>query len=79
MPSARIQAQLLRTTAHEVSRTPADGTLLAAQEEHIAERVLARRYGTVRALFERAMDVMRVDMCYLELTPDRASSIDRPD
>ena len=29
--------------------------------------------------FERAMDVMRVDMCYLELTPDRASSIDRTD
>jgi hypothetical protein len=31
----------------------------------------------VRALFERAMDVMRVDMCYLELTPDQARSIDR--
>jgi hypothetical protein len=77
MPSARIQAQLLRTTAH--ARTPADVTLLAPQQEHIAERVLARRYGTVRALFERALDVMRVDMCYLELTPDRASSIDRPD
>jgi hypothetical protein len=27
IPSARVQAQLLRTTAHEVSRTPADGTL----------------------------------------------------
>jgi PPOX class probable F420-dependent enzyme len=153
LPSARLQARLLRTTAHEVSRTPADGTLddlarhrytlvitfrrdgapvatpvwaavadgrvyvraerssgkvkrlrrdqrallapcttrgrhlgppmpalgrvLAPQEEHIAERALARRYGNVRALFERAMDVMRVDMCYLELTPDQASSIDR--
>jgi hypothetical protein len=50
--------------------------VLAPQEEHIAERALARRYGNVRALFERAMDVMRVDMCYLELTPDQASSID---
>jgi PPOX class probable F420-dependent enzyme len=154
VPGARMQAQLLRTTGREVSRTPADGTLddlarrrhtlvvtfrrdgapvatpvwaalaegrvyvraerssgkvkrlrrdqrvllapcttqgrhlgppmpalgrvLAPQEEHIAERALARRYGTVRALFERAMDVMRVDMCYLELTPDQASSIDRP-
>jgi hypothetical protein len=28
-----------------------------------------RRYGLGRALFERAMDVMRVDMCYLEITP----------
>jgi PPOX class probable F420-dependent enzyme len=150
LPSARVQAQLLRTTAREVSRTSAEGTLddlarhghtlvvtfrrdespvatpvwaavaegrayvraerssgkikrlrrdprallapcttggrhlgpplpaqgrvLAPHEEHIAERALARRYGIVRALFERAMDVMRVDMCYLELTPDQASS-----
>jgi PPOX class probable F420-dependent enzyme len=54
------------------------GRVLAPQEEHSAERALARRHGTVRALFERAMDVMRVDMCYLELTPDQASSADRP-
>jgi uncharacterized protein len=43
--------------------------VLAAQEEPLAERVLAGRYGFVRALFERAMDVMRVDMCYLEIAP----------
>jgi PPOX class probable F420-dependent enzyme len=154
VPSARLQAQLLRTTAHEVSRTPAEGTLddlarhshtlvvtfrrdgapvatpvwaavaggrvyvraerssgkvkrlrrdprallapcttqgrplgpplpalgrvLAPQEEQIAERALARQYGIVRALFERTMDVMRVDMCYLELSPDQETSIDRP-
>jgi hypothetical protein len=54
------------------------GRVLTPQQEHIAERVLARRYGTVRAVFERAMDLMRVDMCYLELTPDQASSTDRP-
>jgi uncharacterized protein len=40
-----------------------------AEREHVAERALARRYGLGRALFERAMDVMRVDMCYLEITP----------
>jgi hypothetical protein len=57
---------------------PALGRVLAAQEEQIAEVALARRYGTVRAWFERAMDLMRVDMCYLELTPDQASSIDPP-
>jgi hypothetical protein len=154
VPSARLQAQLLRTTAREVSLAPADGTLdelarhrhtlvvtfrrdgapvgtpvwaavaegrvyvraerssgkvkrlrrdprallapcttqgrhlglplralgrvLAPHEEQIAERALAGRYGIVRGLFERAMDVMRVDMCYLELTTDQASSIDRP-
>jgi hypothetical protein len=38
-------------------------------QERIAERVLAGRYGAGRALFEAAMDVMRVDMGYLEITP----------
>ena len=45
----------------------ARGRVLAAGEEGVAEDALARRYGTVRALFEQTMDVMRVDMCYLEL------------
>jgi PPOX class probable F420-dependent enzyme len=52
--------------------------VLAAREEHIAERALAGRYGVVRALFERTMDIMLVDMCYLELIPDRERTIDRP-
>jgi PPOX class probable F420-dependent enzyme len=48
---------------------PATGRVLAPEEEHVAERALADRYGLVRALFERAMDLIRIDMCYLELTP----------
>jgi hypothetical protein len=28
------------------------------------------RYGRLREAFERTVDLMRVDMCYLELTPD---------
>jgi PPOX class probable F420-dependent enzyme len=47
----------------------ASGHVLAAGEEHIAERALAERYGVTRAAFERAMDAMHVDMCYLQLTP----------
>jgi hypothetical protein len=42
--------------------------VLAREQEAIAERVLASRYGLGRELFERAMDIMRVDMCYLEIT-----------
>jgi PPOX class probable F420-dependent enzyme len=42
---------------------------LAPAEESIAEQALARRYGLGRALFERAMDLLRVDMCFLEITP----------
>jgi PPOX class probable F420-dependent enzyme len=37
------------------------------EEELAAERALAARYGRGRELFERAMDFLRVDMCYLEL------------
>jgi uncharacterized protein len=48
----------------------ARGRLLAgSEEERVAERVLAGRYGVGRALFELAMDLMRVDMGYLEITP----------
>ena len=43
--------------------------MLEPAEEAIAERALAGRYGLGRELFERAMDVLRVDMCFLELTP----------
>lgn len=48
----------------------ARGRILAADEEPTAERALARRYGAVREAFERTVDLMRIDMCYLELTPD---------
>lgn len=43
--------------------------VLAAEHEPRAEQVLVGRYGLGRALFERTMDVMRVDMCYLEIIP----------
>ncbi|HTZ86432.1 MAG TPA: PPOX class F420-dependent oxidoreductase [Solirubrobacteraceae bacterium] len=42
---------------------------LAGEEEHVAERALVARYGFGRELFERTMDVLRVDMCFLEIAP----------
>jgi PPOX class probable F420-dependent enzyme len=47
----------------------ASARVLGGEEELLAERTLAARYGLGRELFERAMDLMRVDMCYLEITP----------
>jgi uncharacterized protein len=47
----------------------ATARMLPAGEERVAERALATRYGLGRATFEWAMDVMRVDMGYLEITP----------
>jgi hypothetical protein len=47
----------------------ASATVLGPDEEPPAERALAARYGLGRELFERTMDLMRVDMCYLRLTP----------
>ena len=47
----------------------ATARLLLPDEEPRGERALARRYGFGRALFEWAMDRMRVDMGYLEITP----------
>jgi uncharacterized protein len=43
--------------------------VLAAADEQLAEQALAGRYGLGRELFERAMDLLRVDMCFLEITP----------
>jgi uncharacterized protein len=43
--------------------------MLAPAEEAVAEAALAARYGFGRELFERTMDVLRVDMCFLEITP----------
>jgi uncharacterized protein len=47
----------------------ASGRMLAAEEEPRAEQALASRYGFGRWLFEATMDLMRVDMCYLQITP----------
>jgi len=47
----------------------ATARILPPELEPLAERTLARRYGFGRALFEWAMDRMRVDMGYLEITP----------
>jgi PPOX class probable F420-dependent enzyme len=43
--------------------------LLEGEQELAAERALAARYGLGRELFELAMDLMRVDMGYLEVAP----------
>lgn len=48
----------------------ATGRLVSPGEEPLAERVLARRYGFGRALFEWTMDRLRVDMGYLEIVPN---------
>jgi uncharacterized protein len=45
------------------------GRVLRAAEEPLAEDALRAAYGVVRALFEWSVDTMRVDMCYLEITP----------
>jgi PPOX class probable F420-dependent enzyme len=47
----------------------ATGQVVSGEEEQLAERTLADRYGLGRELFERAMDLIRVDMCYLRVTP----------
>jgi hypothetical protein len=43
--------------------------MLAREEEPLAEAALAARYGLGRELFERTMDVLRIDMCFLEIAP----------
>jgi uncharacterized protein len=45
----------------------ATARVLAPKQETPAEGALARRYGFGRELFERTMDVLRVDMCFLEI------------
>jgi uncharacterized protein len=57
----------------------AHARVLAAGEEPRAEHALRDAYGVGRALFEWWMDVLRVDMCYLEIAPARwAAGDDRP-
>ncbi len=43
--------------------------ILEVGQEQRAEAALARRYGLGRELFELTMDLMRIDMRYLEITP----------
>jgi uncharacterized protein len=45
----------------------ATARMLAPEDEPLAERVLANRYGLGRAIFEWVMDILRVDMGYLEI------------
>jgi uncharacterized protein len=47
----------------------ATARMLPGAREQIAERTLAARYGLGRAIFEWAMDLLRIDMGYLEITP----------
>ena len=55
----------------------ATAKMLAIEDEPLAERVLAARYGLGRAIFEWAMDVLRVDMGYLEIAPGGWESAER--
>lgn len=45
------------------------GRTLGPEEEPMAEHALAAAYGWSRKIFEASVDVMKVDMCYLELVP----------
>ncbi len=47
----------------------ARAVVLAPESEIVAESALVARYGFGRALFEWAVDLARIDMCYLEITP----------
>jgi uncharacterized protein len=47
----------------------ARAAVVPPEREWSAEQALVRRYGLGRALFEWTVDRMRVDMCYLEITP----------
>ena len=50
------------------------GRILDGTDEHLAERALRERYGLGRELFERTIDILRVDMAYLEFAPVRNGS-----
>ncbi|HEX5310081.1 MAG TPA: PPOX class F420-dependent oxidoreductase [Solirubrobacteraceae bacterium] len=47
----------------------ARASVVAKQDEHVAEQALVHRYGVGRALFEWTFDRLRIDMCYLEIVP----------
>jgi PPOX class probable F420-dependent enzyme len=47
----------------------ATASVVAEERERLAEQALVHRYGLGRALFESMFDRLRIDMCYLEITP----------
>jgi uncharacterized protein len=47
----------------------ARGFLVEHEDELTAECPLAERYGLGREFFERTMDIMRIEMCYLRFEP----------
>lgn len=59
---------------------PGTARVLPADEEPHAERLLGDRYGPVRALCATTQDVLRVDMCYLEIAmaPGPGEGPERP-
>jgi NUBPL iron-transfer P-loop NTPase len=52
---------------------------LILRRKPAAERALARAHGWYRRLFEGSVDTMRVDMCYLELTPGASAGANAAD
>lgn len=49
------------------------GRVCAARSEQAAELALASHHGLVRRLFEASMDLLRIDMCYLEFMPEESN------
>ncbi len=47
----------------------AHGFVVSRAQEPAAERALVERYGFARECFERTMDILRIEMCYLRLEP----------
>lgn len=60
--SCSVRGRPLTGVASAVAR------LLPDDEEQVAERLLGDRYGPVRAFCATTQDVLRVDMCYVELS-----------
>jgi PPOX class probable F420-dependent enzyme len=48
---------------------PGKARVLSSVEEIVAEKALCRKYGFIRAACALIQDFLRVDMCYLEITP----------
>jgi len=62
----RSRDQLVRGTRIELSDGEVELTLIAEGEAAVPRWAAGRE----RELFERAMDLLRVDMCYLEIRPE---------
>jgi hypothetical protein len=65
---ARLAARNAPSGAGTIGSVPHTGSIAQVAA---CKRALAQRYGLGRELFERAMDLLRVDMCFLEITPER--------